>query len=73
MSETSKVKERQRVIEMRLSGSTFKDIEEKTGHDKKYVKKWLNKWRKFGNLQDSHRKGAPIKLSQRNKKKLLLH
>lgn len=72
MSEISKLKERQRVIEMRLSGTTFKDIHEKTGHDKKYVKKWLNKWRQFGNLQDSHRKGAPKRLTQCIKKKIIV-
>ena len=71
MNQNSKIKERQIAIEMRLSGATFKEIQEKTGHNKNFVKKWLEKWRKTGSLVDSYRKGSPTKFSSSLKKKVI--
>ena len=47
---------------MRLSGSTFKEIETKTGHDRNYVTKWVQRWKETGCLEDAHRSGAPKKI-----------
>ena len=35
MGKTSRVQERKVAVEMRLSGATFKEIQTKTGHDRK--------------------------------------
>ena len=74
MELSSKMKEIQVVVEMRLSVAIFKEIQQKTGHDRKFVHKWLKKWHAFGSIQDCKRTGAPKKISSQNqKKKLFVH
>ena len=63
MGKTSRVQERKVAVEMRLSGATFKEIQTKTGHDRKYVTKWVQRWKETGCLDDVHRSGAPKKIS----------
>ena len=61
MGKTSRVQERKVAVEMRLSGATFKKIQTRTGHDRKYVTKWVQRWKETGCFEDAHRSGAPKK------------
>ena len=62
---------RSHVVNMRLSESTYKDIREKTGHDKNYVKRWVKRWEKTGSFDDALRSGAPKKISSSTRKRVI--
>ena len=63
MGKTSRVQERKVAVEMRFSGATFKEIQTKTGHDRKYVTKWVQRSKETSCLEDAHCSGAPKKIS----------
>ena len=67
----SKQQERKSVVELRLKGFTYKEIQKKTGHYKNYVKRWVERWNKNGSLNDAPHLGAQSKFSTTFKKKVI--
>ena len=63
MGENSRIQERRVAVEMSLFGATFREIQTKTGHDKKYLNTWMQRWKETGCLNDAHRSVARKKIS----------
>ena len=61
MTKESDITARHSVVKMRFSGKTYEEIEEKTGHNKNYVKKWVKRWGKMGSFEDAPRSGRKKK------------
>ena len=61
MTKESDITARHSVVKMRFSGKTYKEIQEKTGHNKNYVKRWIKRCQEMGSFEDAPRSGTPKK------------
>ena len=70
MNSSLKLRERQKVVTLRLQGLTYKAIKQSTGKDKKYVKRWIKRWNETGSIKDAPHSGRKSKFSNTLKKKV---
>lgn len=62
---------RKKVVQMRLSGQTYKSIRKETGKSKSYVQRWVSRFKETGSLSDLKRKSKPTKVCGPIQKKIL--
>ena len=57
--------ERMRVVVLRQEGKSYREIIKTTGHKYEFIKKWVDRYGKTGNVDDEQRPGRPLKLNQK--------
>ena len=70
VKKNNKLENRISVVQMRLSGQTYKEIQNKTGKHKNYVRRWVERFKKNGAVFNAKRKNKGRKISIVIKKKI---